>query len=89
MLNYFISLLTEGDDFSLANSTLTFDTDVTFDQSTDDSYTQALSINIHDDQLLEGTENFVISGNVTAPASFVPGGHTVTVDILDNDGKCG
>ena len=86
MLNYFIS---EGDDFSLANSTLTFDTDVTFDQSTNDSYTQVLSINIHDDQLLEGTENFVISGNVTAPASFVPGGHTVTVDILDNNGKCG
>ena len=68
-------------------STLTFDTNVTFDQGTNDSNVQVLAINIWDDQLLEGTENFVISGAVTAPASFVPGGDTVTVDILDNDGK--
>ena len=79
MLNYF--LLTEDEDFSLANSTLTFD------QGANDSHIQVLAINIWDDQLLEGTESFVVSGNVTAPASFVPGGDTVTVDILDNDGK--
>ena len=60
---------------------------MTFDQGTNDSNVQALAINIWDDQLLEGTENFVVSGNVTPPASFVPGGDTVTVDILDNDGK--
>ena len=60
---------------------------MTFDQGTNDSNVQVLAINIHDDQLLEGTENFVISSNVTPPASFVPGGDTVTVDILDNDGK--
>ena len=36
---------------------------------------------------MEGTESFVVSGHVTAPASFVPGGDTVTVNILDNDGK--
>ena len=71
------------------NSTLTFDTNVTFDQGTNDSNVQVLVINIHDDQLLEGTENFVVTGNVTAPASFVPGGDTTTVTILDNDGECG
>ena len=49
--------------------------------------TQNVSIDIIDDSLVEGTESFVVSGNVTAPASFVPGGDTVTVNILDNDGK--
>ena len=77
----FISLFTEDEDFSLANSTLTFD------QGANDSNVQVLAINIWDDQLVEGTESFVVSGNVTAPASFVPGGDTVTVGILDNDGK--
>ena len=77
----FISLFTEDEDFSLANSTLTFD------QGANDSNVQVLAINISDDQLVEGTESFVVSGNVTAPASFVPGGDTVTVGILDNDGK--
>ena len=56
-------------------------------EGTNDSYVQVLVINIWDDQLLEGTENFVISGTVTTPASFVPGGDMVTVDILDSDGK--
>ena len=79
LLNYF--LLTEDEDFSLANSTLTID------QGANDSHIQVLAINISDDQLLEGTESFVVSGHVTAPASFVPGGDVVTVDILDNDGK--
>ena len=60
---------------------------MTLDQGANDSYIQVLAINIWDDQLLEGTESFVVSGNVTAPASFVPGGDTVTVNILDNDGK--
>ena len=60
---------------------------MTFDQSTNDSNVQVLAINLWDDQLLEGTENFVLSGNVTAPASFIPGRDTVAVYILDNDGK--
>ena len=58
-----------------------------FDQGANDSNVQVLAINISDDQLVEGTESFVVSGYVTAPASFVPGGDTVTVNILDNDGK--
>ena len=48
---------------------------------------QVLAINIWDDQLVEGTESFVISGNVTEPASFVLGGDVVTVNIQDNNGK--
>ena len=49
--------------------------------------TQSVSIDIIDDALVEGTESFVVSGNVTAPASFVPGRNTTTVNILDNDGE--
>ena len=60
---------------------------MTFDQGNNSSNVQVVAINLLDDQLLEGTENIVISGNVTPPASFVRGGDTVTVDILDNDGK--
>ena len=62
---------------------------MTFDQGTTTGNTQSVSIKIVDDSLVEETENFVVSGNVTAPASFVFGGDTVTVNILDNDGECG
>ena len=60
---------------------------MTLDQGANDSNVQVLVIHIWDDQLLEGTESFVISGHVTAPASFLPGRDMVTVNILDNDGK--
>ena len=49
--------------------------------------TQSVSIDIIDDALVEGTESFVVSGNVTTPATFVPGRNTTTVNILDNDGE--
>ena len=62
---------------------------MTFDQGATTGNTQHASINIIDDSLVEGTESFVVSGNVTAPASFVPGGDNTTVSILDNDGECG
>ena len=68
-------------------STITFNINVTLDQGANDSNVQVLVIHIWDDQLLEGTESFVVSGHVTAPASFVPGRDMVTVNILDNDGK--
>ena len=68
-------------------STITFNINVTLDQGANDSNVQVLVIHIWDDQLLEGTESFVISGHVTAPASFLPGRDMVTVNILDNDGK--
>ena len=59
---------------------------MTFDQGTNDSNIQVLAIHIWNDQLMERTESFVISGHVTKPASFVPGGDVVTVNILDNGG---
>ena len=62
---------------------------MTFDRGATTGSTQSASIDIIDDSLVEGTESFVVSGNVTAPASFVPGGDTATVCILDNDGECG
>ena len=62
---------------------------MTFHRGAITGNTQNVSINIIDDSLVEGTESFVVSGNVTAPASFVPGGDTVMVNILDNDGECG
>ena len=62
---------------------------MTFHQGTTTGNTQSVSIKIVDDSLVEGTESFAVSGNVTAPASFVFGGDTVTVNILDNDGECG
>ena len=62
---------------------------MTFHQGATSGYTQNASVEIVDDSLVEGTESFVISGNVAAPSLFVPGGDTATVTILDNDGECG
>ena len=80
---YIVPLLVEGEDFHLLEQ------EVTFDQGATTGSTQHASIEIIDDSLVEGTESFVVSGNVTAPASFVPGGDATTVTILDNDGECG
>ena len=73
--------LVEGDDFHLLRQ------EVTFVLGATTGNTQSASL--IDDSLVEGTESFVVSGNVTAPASFVPGRDMVTVNILDNDGECG
>ena len=73
----------EGGDFHLLRQ------EVAFDKGDTTGNTQSASIEIIDDSLLEGTESFIVTGNVTAPASFVPGGDTTTVTILDNDGECG
>ena len=62
---------------------------MTFVQEVATGSIQNAFISVTVDQLVEGTENLVVSGNVTPPASFVPGGDTVTVDILDSDGECG
>ena len=76
--------LVEGDDFCLLAK------EVIFDHGTTTGSTQNVSVivDIIDDSLVEGTESFVVSGNVTAPVSFVDGRDTTTVDILDNDGEC-
>ena len=62
---------------------------MTFHQGATSGYTQNALVKIIDDSLVEGTESFVVSGNVAAPTLFVPGGDTATVTILDNDGECG
>ena len=62
---------------------------MTFHQEATTGVTKNVSVEIIDDSLVEGTESFVVSGNVAAPASFVPGRDTATATILDNDGECG
>ena len=62
---------------------------MTFHKGATTGVTKNVSVEIIDDSLVEGTESFVVSGDVAAPASFVPGGDTATVTILDNDGECG
>ena len=80
---YHFSLPPEGEDFHLLRQEITFVHGATTEN------TLNVSINIIDDSLVEGTESFVVSGNVTTPATFVPGRDMVTVNILDNDGECG
>ena len=76
-------LLAVNEDFRLVFQRLTLC------QGTSNNNVQSLVVDIIDDFLVEGTESFVISGNATAPASFVPGQDSTTVTILDNDGECG
>ena len=48
---------------------------------------QTFAISTVDDDLVEGTESFVISGSVTSPASFLPGRNMATITIMDNERK--
>ena len=75
-------ILAENADFRLVFQRLTLC------QGTSNGNVQSLVVDIADDFLVEGTESFVISGDATAPATFVPGRDSATVNILDNDGKC-
>ena len=61
---------------------------MTFLQGATSDSNQSASIEIIDDSLVEETESFVVTGNVTAPALFLSGGDTATITILDNDGEC-
>lgn len=75
----YILALPVGQDFTLLQ------TEVTFSQGATDGNVISVFVDVLDDLLVEGTEIFTLSGNVAAPASFV--GDSVTVSILDNDGK--
>ena len=79
----FFNLLAENEDFHLVFQSLALC------RGTSNGNVQSLVVDIIDDSLVEGTENFVISGNATAPASFVPDRDNATVTIMDNDGECG
>ena len=75
-------VLAENADFHLVFQRLTLCL------GTSNDNVQSLVVDIADDFLVEGTESFVISGDATAPASFIPGQDSAIVNILDNDGKC-
>ena len=77
------NLLAVDEDFRLVFQRLTLC------RGTINDNVQSLVVDITDDFLVEGTESFVISGDATAPASFMSGRDTATVTILDNDGECG
>ena len=74
------SILAVNDDFVLVFSRLRLC------QGTNNNNVQSLVVDINDDSEAEGTESFIISGDATAPASFVPGRDSAIVNILDNDG---
>ena len=75
----FFNLLAVNDDFILLFPTLTLC------QGTNNNI-QSLAVDIVDDSVAEGTESFNISGDATAPASFVTDRDSAIVNILDNDG---
>ena len=77
----FCNLLAENEDFHLVFQRLTLC------RGTSNDNVQSLVVDIADDFLVEGTESFVVSGDATAPASFVPNQDSATVTILDNDGE--
>ena len=79
----FFNLLAVNEDFRLVFQILTLC------RGTSNDNVQSLIVDIMDDFLVEETESFVISGDATAPASFVPARDSATVNILDNDGECG
>ena len=76
----FFNLLAVNGDFVLLFPTLTLC------QGTNNNNVQSLVVDIKDDSEPEGTESFVISGDATAPASFVTDRDSAIVNILDNDG---
>ena len=65
-----------------------FSDQVIFDIGANDGNTISVPISILDDLLVEGTETFTLTGSVVTlgmGATFVGG--SVTISILDNDGK--
>ena len=70
-----------GEDFTLPQ------TSVTFISGTPTGDTQSVFITIIDDDDVEGTESLLLTGIVAPPASFL-GDSTITVTIMDDDGKC-
>ena len=79
--NITVTLSKTPEDFSLSTNELVFLADA------NSSTVQTFVITIYDDDLVEGTENFVISGSVTSPAMFLPGRNMTTITIMDNERK--
>ena len=79
--NITVTVSAASEDFSLPTNELVFLA------GTNNGTIQNLSVSIVDDNLVEGTETFVISGSVTPPAMFLPGRNMTTITILDNERK--
>ena len=62
-------------------------TELRFSAGTNNGTIQTFAIIIVDDDFVEGTETFVISGSVTSPATFLPGRNMATITIMDNERK--
>ena len=80
--NITVTVSAASEDFSLLTNELVFLA------GTNNGTIQNLGLSIIDDNLVEGTETFVISGSVTSPAMFLPGRNMATITILDNERKC-
>ena len=80
--NITVTVTATSEDFSLSKNELGFLA------GTNNGTIQTLVISIFDDDLVEGTETFVLSGSVTSPAMFLPGRNMTTITIMDNDRKC-
>ena len=74
-------MIADGSDFLLP-------TELTFDFGAEDNTIKNITIDILDDLLVEGIENFTISGSAT-PLGLLEHVRGVTViTIVDNDCKC-
>ena len=80
--NVTVTVSATSEDFSLSEYELQFLA------GTNKGTIQTLVISIFDDDLVEGTETFVVSGSVTSPAMFFPGRNVTTITIMDNERKC-
>ena len=70
-----------GEDFTLSP------TEVTFDIGTNDGNTINVSVDVLDDDDVEGTESFTLSASTSSPEAVFVGVPALTVSILDDDGK--
>ena len=74
-------LCTEGADFSLVSTALTFG------MGSGDDDTMDIMVTLLDDLLVEGTENYTLSISVSSGPASVGALGTVTVNIADDDGE--
>ena len=72
----------DREDFRLSRTKLRFPA------GTNNGTIQTLLVSVVDDDFVEGTESFVLSGSVTSPAKFLLGRSMATITIMDNERKC-
>lgn len=82
LYDYCFPSLAVGEDFTLSP------TEVTFVIGANDGNTRSVFVDVLDDDDVEGTESFTLSGSTSSPEAVFVGG-PATVSILDDDGKFG